>query len=73
MGGVEVPVTPLTKEESAKVLEYIKSLDSLCTYNEELSNIITEETESYFSGQKSVDEVVDIIQSRAKIYVSENS
>ena len=73
VGGVEVPVTPLTKEESAKVLEYIKSLDSLCTYNEELSNIITEETESYFSGQKSVDEVVDIIQSRAKIYVSENS
>ena len=73
VGGVEVPVVPLTKEESAKVLNYITSLDTLCTYNEALNNIITEETESYFSGQKSVDEVVKIIQSRAKIYVSENS
>ena len=73
IGGVEVPVVPLTKEETAEFLEYVKSLDTLCTYNEALNNIITEETESYFSGQKSVDEVVDIIQSRAKIYVSENS
>ncbi|MBR5595824.1 MAG: extracellular solute-binding protein [Lachnospiraceae bacterium] len=73
VGGVEVPVQPLTKEESAKLLDYITSLDSLCTYNEALNNIIIEETESYFSGQKSVDEVVKIIQSRAKIYVSENS
>lgn len=73
VGGIEVPVEPLTKEESGKVLDYIKSLDTICTYNEALNNIITEETESYFSGQKSVDEVVDIIQSRAKIYVSENS
>ena len=73
VGGVEVPVEPLTKEESGKVLDYIKSLNTICTYNEDLNNIITEETESYFSGQKSVDEVVEVIQSRAKIYVSENS
>ena len=73
VGGVEVPVEPLTKEESGKVLDYIKSLNTICTYNEDLNNIITEETESYFSGQKSVDEVVKVIQSRAKIYVSENS
>lgn len=73
LGGIEVEVVPLTKEESGELLEYIESLDIMCTYNEALNNIITEETESYFSGQKSVDEVVDIIQSRAKIYVSENS
>ena len=73
VGGMEVPVVPLTKEESGKVMDYIKSLNTICTYNEDLNNIITEETESYFSGQKSVDEVVEVIQSRAKIYVSENS
>ena len=73
VGGVEVEVLPLTKEESAEVMDYIKSLDTICTYNEALNNIITEETESYFAGQKTVDEVVKIIQSRAKIYVSENS
>ena len=72
VAGVEVEVVPLTEEETGKILEYIMSLDTVCTYNEELNNIITEETESYFSGQKTVDEVVDIIQSRAKIYVNEN-
>ena len=73
VGGVEIEVVPLTEEETGELLEYIMSLDTVCTYNEELNNIITEETESYFAGQKTVDEVVDIIQSRAKIYVSENS
>jgi hypothetical protein len=36
-------------------------------------SIISEEAEAYFKGQKTVDEVADIIQSRVKIYVSENS
>ena len=73
VGGVEMELVPLTQEETGAVLDYIMSLDNICIYNEELNNIITEETESYFSGQKTVDEVVDIIQSRTKIYVSENS
>lgn len=39
---------------------------------EEIMKIITEEAEAFFKGQKSVDEVAGIIQSRIKIYVSEN-
>ena len=35
-------------------------------------NIITEETAPYFAGQKSVDEVADIIQSRVRIYINES-
>jgi hypothetical protein len=38
-----------------------------------VQNIITEEAQAYFAGDKTVDEVTDIIQSRAQIYVSENS
>ena len=34
-------------------------------------NIITEEAEAYFKGQKTLNEVADIIQSRATIYVNE--
>ena len=41
--------------------------------NSEVLKIINEEAAAYFSGQKSVDEVASIIQSRIKIYVSENS
>ena len=73
INGMEVPAEPLTKEETGKFVEYLKSLDKMCIYNEALNNIITEECESYFAGQKTAQEVADIIQSRAKIYVSENS
>ena len=73
INGMEVPAEPLTKEETGKFVEYLKSLDKMCIYNEALNNIITEECESYFAGQKTAKEVADIIQSRAKIYVSENS
>lgn len=70
---MDIPAVPLTKEETGELMEYLMSLDKLCVYNEALNNIITEECESYFAGQKTVDEVADIIQSRTKIYVSENS
>lgn len=72
INGMDVPMVPLTKEETAGFMDYIMSLDKLCVYNEALNNIVTEETESYFAGQKSAEEVADVIQSRAKIYVSEN-
>lgn len=39
----------------------------------QVQNIILEEAAAYFQGQKSVDEVTSIIQSRINIYVSENS
>ena len=70
---MEIPAVPLTQEETGEFIEYLMSLDKLCVYNEALNNIITEECESYFAGQKTAQEVADIIQSRAKIYVSENS
>ena len=40
--------------------------------DQEIFNIIEEEIESYFSGQKSVDEVAKVIQSRVNLYVKEN-
>lgn len=70
---MEIPAVPLTQEETGEFVDYLMSLDKLCVYNEALNNIITEECESYFAGQKTAQEVADIIQSRAKIYVSENS
>lgn len=73
VNGMEIPAEPLTKEETGEFMDYLKSLDKLCIYNEALNNIITEETESYFAGQKTAEEVAEVIQSRAKIYVSENS
>ena len=40
--------------------------------DQEIFTIIEEEIESYFSGQKSVDDVAKVIQSRVNLYVKEN-
>lgn len=42
------------------------------TQNDEVMNIINEEAEAFYKGQKTVDEVASVIQSRVKIYVGEN-
>ena len=52
--------------------EFNAIVSTLEAYNEQLMNIVTEEAAPYFEGQKSVDEVADIIQRRVKTYVNEN-
>ena len=64
---------PLKPGETAVMMEYILSLDKLCVYNETIYNIVMEEAAGYLEGQKTAEEVAKVIQSRAKIYVSENS
>lgn len=61
-----------TEEDADAVMEIINRVDTVASYDEQLMNIVFEEAESYFAGQKSVDEVADIIQSRVKIYVNES-
>ncbi len=73
VNGMDITAVPLTKEETTVVMDYIRSLDKLCAYNEAINEIIFEEAESYFSGQKSVEDVTSVIQSRVKIYINENS
>ncbi len=72
INGVDVPITPMTQEEVDEVMDFIKSVDQLYTNNQALVDIISEEAAPYFAGQKNVKEVVDIIQNRVQIYVSEN-
>lgn len=61
-----------TQEEADEMMDIINRIDTVASYDEQLMNIVFEEAESYFTGQKSVDEVADIIQSRVKIYVNES-
>lgn len=72
INGVEIVIPPMTAEEVQKVEDFIFSIDQTTVYNEDLTNIITEEAAAYFSGQKSAQEVASIIQSRVSIYVNEN-
>jgi ABC-type glycerol-3-phosphate transport system substrate-binding protein len=58
-------------------IDSLRALIDSATYRSRTNNvilsIIEEEVAPYFAGQKTVDEVAEIIQSRASIYVSENS
>ena len=61
-----------TQEEVDAVTALINSCDRSYTYDMQLFDIITEEAAPFFEGQKTAQEVADIIQSRVKMYVSEN-
>lgn len=61
-----------TREEVDMVLELIRSTKGKGDPNYQMRVIIDEEVAAYFLGQKSVDEVADIIQNRMQVYVSEN-
>lgn len=62
-----------TQEEVDAVRELITSAERLSgNVNEQLVNIITEEAEPFFKGQKSAADTAGIIQNRIQIYVNEN-
>ncbi len=73
VGSTEVVCKPLTKEEVQLITDFIKGLDKVFSNNQGVFNIIKEEVSAYYSGQKTSQEVADIIQSRLSIYVNENS
>ena len=55
-----------------KVKELMNVAVPAFSSDNQISNIIVEEVEAYFQGQKTVDDVAGIIQSRVQIYVNEN-
>lgn len=62
-----------TQEEVDLVMQLIDIAKPVSyTQSDEVMNIINEEAEAFYKGQKSVDEVAAVIQSRVKIYVGEN-
>ncbi|MCM1192509.1 MAG: extracellular solute-binding protein [Butyrivibrio sp.] len=73
INGEAVPYAPLTQEQLDDLIAFIESVHNPYYYNEEVMNIITEEIEGYFSGQKPAADVADVIQRRVQNYVDENS
>lgn len=61
----------LTQEQADKMWELITTTTKRYDYNTSILEIVMEQAEAYFSGQKSVEEVARLIQSKANIYVNE--
>lgn len=51
--------------------QYLLSVNELEEVNSKVVNILDEEISAYYSGQKTAEEVADIVQSRISIYLSE--
>lgn len=66
-GGVD----PITAEECERVKQFIMTVDTVEGSLDDVTDIIDEETQAYYSGQKSLDEVVQVIQSRATVFMNE--
>lgn len=63
---------PLTREEVDIVLNLLKeATPAFSVENDVIVQIINEEAPAYYSGQKSVDDVMQIIQNRVQVYVNE--
>lgn len=72
LNDAEITLPPMTQEQVDEIVSFIESVDRTSYYNENIRNIINEEAAAFFAGQKGAAEVVQIIQSRAQIYVDEN-
>ena len=54
------------------VKNILKSMKYQVNSETQIMKIIKEESAAYFAGQKSAEEVSDIIQSRVQVYLKEN-
>ena len=71
-GGKQYTYQEITDEHLEYLKNVAKSADHVLYKEDKILNLINEEAAPYFAGQKSVDEVTKIINSRVDIYVKEN-
>lgn len=60
-------------EIGQKVMDIVSSATTVVRYDKKLSEIINEELSSFYGGTKSAADTAAVIDSRARIYISENS
>ncbi len=72
MNGEEIKLDPMSQEQIDQVTDFIQSVDRRGYNNPDILNIINEEVEAFYSGQKSAQDVADVIQRRAQLFVDEN-
>lgn len=70
-GGITVDFYAITQQEADQINALINSIEYMVTNDDSLLNIINEEAAFFFSGEKSVDQVAEVIQSRMTIYINE--
>lgn len=72
MDDFSMEVYASSEQQIAQLTEVLEKADTLGYFDDQVYRIIAEEAAAFFAGQKTAAEVADIIQSRARLYVSEN-
>jgi ABC-type glycerol-3-phosphate transport system substrate-binding protein len=70
--GKEIVIKPISDDRLAYIKDRIIACKTLRSFDQEIINLVNEEAAPYFAGEKSAQEVANIIQSRVSIYVREN-
>lgn len=66
-----VPIYYYTQEEIDKLEALINSTTRVYAIDQAISDIVNEQAEAFFSGQRTAEDVANLIQSKARIYVNE--
>ena len=69
--GIEVQMYAATQEDVDMIMELINNMDTAVSFDQDIFDIISEEVQAFFEGQKTAQDVAGIIQSRVTIYVNE--
>ena len=74
IGDKEITLQPLTQEERDFIVDYIKNTSRTAyDFDPEVEMILEEEFMAYMKGEKTAKEVLDLLQSRISLLVSEQS
>lgn len=71
-GEEPISIYKITEDQKNVLLDMIETASIASAYDRSLHTILLEEAEGYFSGDKSLEETVEVIQGRAMIYINEN-
>ena len=72
MEGISIDIKPLTEDEIEQFKVALESTKGRWEPDNKIWAIVTEEAAAYFSGDKSIDDVCNVIQDRVTTYVNES-
>ncbi|MGM9625133.1 MAG: hypothetical protein ACI3XM_05440 [Eubacteriales bacterium] len=61
----------MTEEDEAELLSIFENVTLVADRDTEIIDLIREDVSAYFSGAKSLEDTVSVVQSRVSIYISE--
>ena len=72
INGQSVELDDMTQQDVDRVNELLFTVNTVMRYDTKVNDIITEEADVFFNGQRSAQEAAGIVQSRVQTYVSES-